>query len=86
MPDQAAETPEESRSQAFVAVEGAVAEDIEGGPLMLTAYAIIWVLMLAYVFRLAHLHNKTSVELTRLSKVLSQASDKPSVTSDSVGQ
>ena len=75
MPENAEQSPAESRSQAFVAVEGAVAEDIAGGPLLLSAYAIIWVLMLAYVFRLAHLHNKTSIELARLSKVLSQPTD-----------
>lgn len=71
MPDRATESPEESRSQAFVAVKGAVAEDIAGGPLMLGAYITIWVLMLAYVFRLAHLHSKTQREIDRLSKVLS---------------
>lgn len=76
MPDQTTESPAESRSQAFVAVEGAVAEDIAGGPLMLGAYAVIWVLVLAYVFRIAHLHNKTQVELDRLSKVLLN-NDKP---------
>jgi CcmD family protein len=75
-PKQPAESPAESRSQAFVAVEGAVAEDIAGGPLMLTAYAVIWVLLLAYVFRLTKLHNKTQVELDRLSKVLSSNENK----------
>lgn len=75
MPENAEQSPAESRSQAFVAVEGAVAEDIAGGPLLLTAYAIIWVLMLAYVFRLALLHNKTSAEIARLSKLLSPPAD-----------
>lgn len=73
MPDQAAESPAESRSQAFVAVEGAVAEDIAGGPLMLGAYITIWVLMLAYVFRLARMHDHTQREIERLSKVLSRS-------------
>ncbi len=77
MPDQAAASPEESRSQAFVAVEGAVAEDIAGGPLMLTAYAVIWVLMLAYVLRLVQLNAKTQIEIERLSKALGSL-DKPS--------
>lgn len=71
MPDQAAQSPGESRSQSFVAVEGAVAEDIAGGPLLLGAYATIWVLMLAYVFRLARMHDKTQHEIDRLSKLLS---------------
>jgi len=76
MPDQTTETPAESRSQAFVAVKGAVAEDIAGGPLMLGAYAVIWVLLLAYIFRIAQLHNRTQAELDRLSKVLSSHEDK----------
>lgn len=83
MPDRAAESPEESRSQAFVAVEGAVAEDIAGGPLMLVAYGIIWALVLAYVFRLVHLHGKTQLEIERLSKALgSQSGDKPANASE----
>lgn len=74
MPDQAAETPDEARSQAFQAVDGAVAEDIAGGPLMLGAYITIFVLMLAYVFRLARMQDKTQADLDRLSKVLGSTS------------
>lgn len=76
MPAEATESPAESRSQAFVAVKGAVAEDIAGGPLMLGAYAVIWVLVLAYVFRIARLHNKTQTELDRLTKVLERHESK----------
>lgn len=72
MPDQAAQSPEESRSQSFVAVEGAVAEDIAGGPLMLGAYITIWVLLLAYVFRLARMQEQTQREIERLSNVLAR--------------
>lgn len=76
MPDQAAQSPEESRSQSFVAVEGAVAEDIAGGPLMLGAYITIWVLMLAYVFRLARMQDHTQREIERLSKMLARNDSK----------
>jgi CcmD family protein len=76
MPDQAAQSPGESRSQAFVAVEGAVAEDVAGGPLMLGAYITIWVLLLAYVFRLARMQDHTQREIDRLSKVLGQSDSK----------
>ncbi len=76
MPDQAAQSPGESRSQAFVAVEGAVAEDIAGGPLMLGAYITIWVLLLAYVFRLARMSDHTQREIERLAKLLARNDSK----------
>lgn len=86
MPDQAAETPDEARSQAFQAVDGAVAEDIAGGPLMLGAYITIFVLLLAYVFRLARMQDKTQTDLERLSKVLSSKANSANTSGASVNE
>jgi len=71
MPDQT-ESAAESRSQAFVAVEGAKGEDIAGGPLLLGAYGTIFVLLLLYVVRLSRLNDATQSEIDRLSKLLSR--------------
>lgn len=66
----AGDTPDESRSTAFQAVEGAVKEDIAGGPLLLATYAIIWLVLFAYVFRLVGLQKRTQIELDGLRQEL----------------
>lgn len=61
----------EERSQSFRAVEGAVKEDIAGGPLLVAAYAVIWVLVLLYVVRLVRLQQRAERDVARLERVLS---------------
>jgi len=63
----ASEDPSEERAAQFVGVEGAEAERIPGGVLLLSAYAIAWVLLLLYLFRMRRLQRQTAVELERLS-------------------
>jgi hypothetical protein len=63
----------ESRSAAFQAVEGASAEQVPGGPLLIAAYGVILVLLVAYVARLGSLHTKNQVELERLTRALEAA-------------
>ena len=63
----------ESRSEAFRAVEGAVEEDIAGGPLMLAAYAATWVLLFLYVVRLTSLQQRTQRDVERLTSILGSA-------------
>jgi CcmD family protein len=63
----------EQRSQSFQAVRGAVKEDIAGGPLLLTAYAAIWVVLLLYVIRLVRLQQRALSDVQRLERVLSQS-------------
>jgi len=60
----------ESRSAAFQAVEGPSAEQVPGGPLLIGAYGVILVLLVAYVARLGSLHAKNQVELERLTRAL----------------
>ena len=68
--DTAAESAEESRAESFQAVEGAVQEDIAGGPLMLAVYAVTWVFIFLYVLRLVSLQQRTLKEVERLSTQL----------------
>jgi hypothetical protein len=63
----------ESRSAAFQAVDGASKEQVPGGPLFIGAYAVILVLLVAYVARLGSLQAKNQLELERLSRALEAA-------------
>ena len=67
-PDAAAD-----RAQSFQAVQGAIKEDVPGGPLLVYAYGLIWLVVLLYVVRLAKLQQHNRRELERLSKVLERA-------------
>jgi CcmD family protein len=62
----------EQRSQSFQAVQGAVREDVAGGPLLLAAYGVIWVLVLLYVVRLVRLQAHAQADVERLERVLSR--------------
>ena len=73
--DEHAQDAAESRSESFVAVEGAVEEDIAGGPLMLGAYAVTWVLLFLYVARLVSMQQRTLKEVERLAVLLKQVAD-----------
>lgn len=70
---EAVETAAESRSAAFQAVEGAVQEDIAGGPLLLATYGVIWLVLFAYVFRLVALQRRTQAELDSLRQELAES-------------
>ena len=61
------------RAQTFEAVTGAVKEDVPGGPLLVAAYALIWIAVFAYVFRLVRLQRGADENLARLQQDLSKA-------------
>jgi CcmD family protein len=65
----------EQRSQSFQAVQGAVREDIAGGPLLLAAYGVIWVIVLLYVIRLVRLQTRSQADIERLERVLADAAN-----------
>ena len=67
-----AQEPPPDRSQSFQAVKGAVKEDVAGGPLLVAAYGLIWVVLLLYVVRLVRKQQRAQADLTRLERVLSQ--------------
>jgi hypothetical protein len=68
-----AEDAAESRAAAFQAVEGSRGEQVPGGPLMVSAYGVVMVLLLGYVARLALLQRKTAAEVERLSSAIQRA-------------
>jgi CcmD family protein len=53
-------------------VQGAQREDVAGGPLLLAAYGVIWVLVLLYVIRLVRLQSRSQADVERLERVLSK--------------
>jgi hypothetical protein len=69
---EAGATPDD-RATSFRAVTGAEAESVPGGPLLIGAYGLVWCFTLLYVLRLAGLSRRTSVEITRLERILSEA-------------
>jgi hypothetical protein len=63
----------ESRATAFQAVEGPQKEQVPGGTLLISAYAFVLVLLVAYVARLASLQSRTAAEVERLTRALERA-------------
>jgi CcmD family protein len=64
------------RAQTFEAVSGAVKEDVPGGPLLVAAYALIWLAVFGYVFRLVRLQRGADENLARLQQDLSKAAQR----------
>jgi CcmD family protein len=65
----------EDRAQSFQAVTGAVKEDVAGGPLMLAAYAVVWLCVFFYVFRMVRLQRGVEDNLSRLERSLAHTTD-----------
>lgn len=79
----AADDPASRRATAFRSVSGASIEQVSGLQLMVAAYALIWLLVLAYVGRLAALQARSEREQRRLERLL--ATDKTSGASGDSG-
>jgi CcmD family protein len=65
--EQTEETAAEERAAQFVGVTGPEAESVPGGPLLLAAYAVVWVLLFLFLFRMRGLQRQTATELERLA-------------------
>ena len=65
-------TPPATAAQSFQAVRGAAKEDVAGGPLLVIAYAAIWVVLLLYVIRIVRLQQRVQSDVERLERVLSR--------------
>jgi CcmD family protein len=63
----------EERASSFQAVSGAVKEDVAGGPLMLAAYAVVWLVLFGYVFRMVRLQRGVEDNLERLERAVGSA-------------
>lgn len=61
------------RAQTFEAVTGPVREDVPGGPLLVAAYALIWLCVFGYIFRLVRLQRGSDENLARLQQDLQKA-------------
>ena len=66
----------EDRATSFEAVSGAVKEDVPGGPLLLAAYALIWLAVFGYVFRLVRLQRGVAENVARLQQDLTKATQR----------
>jgi CcmD family protein len=65
------------RATSFQAVSGAVKENVPGGPLLLAAYAVVWLAVLGYVWRLSRLHAGVEERLNSLERALAAAPESP---------
>jgi CcmD family protein len=62
----------EQRSRVFEAVEGMQVEEVSGAKMLLAAYALFWLLLFAYVVRLARIQDRTRNDLDRLERLLAK--------------
>jgi hypothetical protein len=67
-----AQSADEERAQAFKPVEGAVQEDVPGGPLLVAAYGTLWLFLLGYGFRLIRLQQRAEADVKRLERALAR--------------
>lgn len=61
------------RSAAFRAVQGPDSEQVPGGTLLISAYAVVMVLLVGYVGRLGLLQRKTNAEVARLTATIERS-------------
>ena len=72
--DSGAESAQDDRAQSFQAVSGGVKEDISGAPLLLAAYAVVWVTLFGYVWRISRLQRGVEANLERLERTVARES------------
>lgn len=70
---QEAEKTADDRAASFQAVTGGTQEDVAGGPLMLLAYAAVWVVVFGYVYRINRLQQGVEANVERLERSISRA-------------
>ncbi len=54
------------RAQSFQAVRGPTKEDVPGGPLLVAAYALVWIILLLYLLRMGRSARHVRDELRAL--------------------
>ena len=64
----------ESRATSFQAVEGNAREEVQGGPLLLGAYATVWIILIGYVGYMGLGHRRTEQQLRELRALVEAAS------------
>lgn len=73
----AAQSAAEDRATSFKAVSGAVKEDVPGGPLLLTAYAAILIVVIGYGVRLVRMQARAQSDLARLERQIAAGASQP---------
>jgi CcmD family protein len=68
---QAAATADD-RAASFQAVSGGTKEDVAGGPLMLLAYAAVWIIVFGYVYRINRLQRGVEANVERLERSIAR--------------
>jgi CcmD family protein len=69
---QDAEKTADDRAASFQAVTGGTQEDVAGGPLMLLAYAAVWVVVFGYVYRINRLQRGVQTDVERLERSIAR--------------
>jgi CcmD family protein len=71
---QEAEAPKtaDDRAASFQAVSGGTQEDVAGGPLMLLAYAAVWLVVFGYVYRINRLQRGVEANVERLERSIAR--------------
>lgn len=64
----------ESRAATFEAAQGAQAEEVPGGMLLIAAYGLIWLLLLGFVGSIAARQSRITREIARLREDIEAAS------------
>ena len=62
----------EDRAASFQAVSGGTQEDVAGGPLMLLAYAAVWLVVFGYVYRINRLQRGVETNVERLERSIAR--------------
>jgi CcmD family protein len=60
------------RAASFQAVSGGTQEDVAGGPLMLLAYALVWLVVFGYVYRINRLQRGVEANVERLERSIAR--------------
>jgi CcmD family protein len=70
--DGEAKTTADDRAASFQAVSGGTKEDVAGGPLMLLAYAAVWIIVFGYVYRINRLQRGVEANVERLERSIAR--------------
>lgn len=62
----------DDRAASFQAVSGGTQEDVAGGPLMLLAYAAVWLVVFGYVYRINRLQRGVEANVERLERSIAR--------------
>jgi CcmD family protein len=71
------DTPPSERSTSFQAVQGNAGEQYSGTTLLVTAYAVLWVLLFAWIALVWRKQSGIAARLDELEREIGKAASKP---------